>query len=57
MSADAEVLRVVEEWVSKAENDLRAATHTLKLESNCPTDTVCFHAQQCVEEYVKRCSC
>ncbi|NOT29193.1 MAG: HEPN domain-containing protein [Planctomycetes bacterium] len=25
----------------------------LKLESSCPTDTVCFHAQQCVEKYVK----
>lgn len=53
MSADAEVLRVVRGWVSKAENDLRTAVHTLKLEARCPTDTVCFHAQQCVEKYVK----
>lgn len=53
MSADAEVLRVVKEWVGKAENDLRTAAHTLKLQSSCPTDTVCFHAQQCVEKYVK----
>lgn len=53
MSARAEVLRVVGEWVSKAENDLRTATHTLKLQSGCPTDTVCFHAQQRVEKYVK----
>jgi len=53
MSAAAEVLRVVREWVGKAENDLRTATHTLKLHPGCPTDTVCFHAQQCVEKYVK----
>jgi HEPN domain-containing protein len=25
----------------------------LTLEYDCPTDTVCFHAQQCVEKYVK----
>ncbi len=40
-------------WVKKAENDLRTAVHTLKLGDECPTDTVCFHAQQCVEKYVK----
>ncbi|HSW64015.1 MAG TPA: HEPN domain-containing protein [Dissulfurispiraceae bacterium] len=44
---------VVSEWVRKAENDLRNATHTLTLEDDCPTDTVCFHAQQCVEKYLK----
>jgi HEPN domain-containing protein len=44
---------VVGEWVQKAENDLLTAVHTLKLGRTCPTDTVCFHAQQCVEKYVK----
>jgi HEPN domain-containing protein len=29
------------------------AAHTLKLGADCPTDTVCFHAQQCVEKYIK----
>ncbi len=47
------VLAVVLEWVVKAENDLKTATHTLKLGEDCPTDTVCFHAQQCVEKYLK----
>jgi HEPN domain-containing protein len=23
------------------------------MEDDCPTDTVCFHAQQCVEKYLK----
>jgi HEPN domain-containing protein len=30
-----------------------AASHTLELEEDCPTDTVAFHAQQCVEKYLK----
>jgi len=48
-----QVLAVVAEWVQKAENDLTTAAHTLKLRAKCPTDTVCFHAQQCVEKYLK----
>lgn len=47
------LLSVVREWVLKAENDLKAAAHTLKLKEDCPTDVVCFHAQQCVEKYLK----
>jgi HEPN domain-containing protein len=47
------VLTVVREWITKAENDLKTAAHTIKLGERCPTDTVCFHAQQCVEKYVK----
>lgn len=44
---------VVREWVAKAENDLLNASHTLKLGERCPTDTVCFHAQQAAEKYLK----
>lgn len=40
------------EWVQKAENDLKNGSHTLRLEESCPRNTVCFHAQQCVEKYV-----
>ncbi len=46
-------IKVVREWVEKADNDLKNAAHTLKLGKECPTDTVCFHAQQCVEKYLK----
>jgi HEPN domain-containing protein len=53
MPEGEKVLAVCREWVSKAENDLTNAAHALKLEEDCPTDTVCFHAQQCVEKYVK----
>jgi HEPN domain-containing protein len=41
------------QWVEKAEHDLTAAAATLKLGRRSPTDTVCFHAQQCVEKYFK----
>jgi HEPN domain-containing protein len=44
---------VCREWLLKADNDLTNAAHTLKLGEDCPTDTVCFHAQQCVEKYLK----
>jgi HEPN domain-containing protein len=47
------VLAVVREWVGKAENDLKNAAYTLQMDKECPTDTVCFHAQQCVEKYLK----
>jgi HEPN domain-containing protein len=48
-----QVLSVAGGWAAKAENDLKNAAHTLKLGKGCPTDTVCFHAQQCVEKYLK----
>ncbi|MGQ0656222.1 MAG: HEPN domain-containing protein [Betaproteobacteria bacterium] len=44
---------VAAEWISKAEHDLLNAAHTLTLGARCPTDTVCFHAQQCAEKYLK----
>ncbi len=50
---DAEALALVRQWVQKAENDLTTASFTLKLGKTCPTDTVCFHSQQCVEKYLK----
>lgn len=45
--------QVAREWIRKAENDLKNAAFTLQMEEECPTDTVCFHAQQCVEKYLK----
>ena len=41
-------------WLTKAAHDLKNAEHTLLLPSpECPLDTVCFHAQQCVEKSLK----
>ena len=50
---DDKIFVVAREWTSKGDNDLKNAVHTLKLGKDCPTDTVCFHAQQCVEKYIK----
>lgn len=48
-----QVSSVALEWVLKAEEDLRAASHLLKAGKQCPTSAVAFHAQQCVEKYLK----
>ena len=53
MPASERVLAVARDWVRKAENDLMNAAHTLKLGADGPTDTACFHGQQCVEKYLK----
>jgi len=50
---DDKVLAIAREWTAKGDNDLKNSQHTLKLGKECPTDTVCFHAQQCVEKYLK----
>jgi len=53
MPKSAETILVAAEWVRKAEHDFKSAVHLLKIERECPTDVVCFHAQQCVEKYMK----
>ena len=53
MNARDTALPVAREWIAKAENDLKAAACALPLADECPTDVVCFHAQQCVEKYLK----
>ena len=53
MNVPPEVISLVRQWVEKAEEDLRTAEHTLTLEDDCPYGTVCFHAQQCAEKYLK----
>lgn len=54
MNVPAEKLHAVRQWIEKAEHDLKNAEYTLTLDdAGCPFDTVCFHAQQCVEKYLK----
>jgi HEPN domain-containing protein len=53
MPAHEAVLTVVREWIVKADHDLTAAAQILKLGKAAPVETVCFHAQQCVEKYLK----
>jgi len=53
MSERPEAFILVRKWIEKAENDLINAEHTLTMTEKCPFDTVCFHAQQCAEKYLK----
>jgi len=38
MPSPEKALVVVYEWIVKAENDLKTAAHTLKLEDQCPAE-------------------
>jgi HEPN domain-containing protein len=53
MSEAPETLRLARMWVEKAEEDLLVAERLLSPGESCPFSTVCFHAQQSVEKYVK----
>ena len=44
---------LVKLWIKKAENDLVAAEHLLTVRPHTPYDTICFHAQQCAEKYLR----
>jgi HEPN domain-containing protein len=52
MPDNEKAVAVAQEWMAKADNDLRSAEYLLKME-DCPTDTICFHAQQCAEKCLK----
>ena len=41
------------EWVKKAEGDFATAGRELRARKNPVYDSVCFHAQQCAEKYLK----
>jgi HEPN domain-containing protein len=45
--------RVVAEWIEKAEGDHISALRELRARKNPNYDSACFHAQQCVEKYLK----
>ena len=49
---DEEALLVIRRWIKKAEHDLTTASVVLENKPDV-TDTVCFHAQQCVEKALK----
>ena len=53
MSESPEVLREIHRWVEKSEHDFTTAEYMLTLLEGCPFDTICFHAQQCAEKYLK----
>lgn len=44
--------KITEEWIAKAEKDYLVAMRELSSEPLVP-EAVCFHAQQCIEKYMK----
>ena len=42
-------------WVSKAEGDYHDVLRGLRARKHPNYDGVCFHAQQCIEKYLKAC--
>jgi len=53
MNGDDPFIRVAQEWVEKAEEDFIITVLGLKSRSQFPTSVSCFHAQQCIEKYLK----
>lgn len=43
----------VAEWIGKAEVDWATAQREFRVRRRANFDAVCFHAQQCVEKYLK----
>ncbi len=41
------------EWIEKAEGDFNLLEREIRARKNPNYDAVCFHAQQCVEKYLK----
>jgi HEPN domain-containing protein len=41
------------EWIDKAEGDLTTSLRELRARKSPNYDAACFHAQQCVEKYLK----
>lgn len=47
------MLPLTAEWVEKAEGDYATAQRELRARTSPNYDAACFHAQQCVEKYLK----
>ena len=45
--------RITLEWVGKSEGDWASAQREVRARKNPNHDAACFHAQQCVEKYLK----
>ncbi len=41
------------EWIDKAESDFAVMTRESRVRKHPAFDVVCFHAQQCIEKYLK----
>ena len=53
MTGGGERIRSVHGWVEKAEEDLSSAAFLMTRPDGPPAATICFHAQQAVEKFIK----
>ena len=44
---------IVREWIEKADGDLVTASREYRARKKPNYEGVCFHAQQCIEKYLK----
>ncbi len=44
---------LIAEWAQKADGDFTTALRESRARKNRNHDAVCFHAQQCIEKYIK----
>jgi len=44
---------ITNEWIIKAEGDFYTLEREAQVKNNVNYDGICFHAQQCVEKYLK----
>ena len=44
---------IIKEWVDKAEEDYRTVEELYTKSADTFANTICFHAQQCAEKYLK----
>jgi len=47
------MVTISQEWIAKAEGDLTTALREYRARNAPNYDAACFHAQQCVEKYMK----
>jgi HEPN domain-containing protein len=45
--------QITRQWVEKAEDDFQTVQRELRARKRPNLDGACFHAQQCIEKYVK----
>ena len=47
------MLTISQEWILKAEGDFATAMREYRARKSLNHDAACFHAQQCIEKYIK----
>ena len=50
---EGDIQRQVKQWMSFGDEYFHLAQHSLSLQEECPFRLVAYHAQQCVEKYLK----